>query len=126
MKVDKSVLFRTVEKAWVERTSDIELVYPYRLNPQEGLLRIWACKLGDYLTSGRTPYAMVLDGNDVRIREAATILSKAHVSASIVLGDEQIIVDSTLCSELYAGLIEFIVEVELGDLLLLYPGSHGH
>jgi hypothetical protein len=126
MKVDKSVLFRTVEKAWVERTSDVELVYPYRLNPQEGLLRIWACKLGDYLTSGRTPYAMVLDGSDVRIREAATILSKAHVSASIVLGDEQIIVDSTLCSELYAGLIEFIVEVELGDLLLLYPGSHGH
>jgi len=45
MKVDKSVLFRTVEKAWVERTSDVELVYPYRLNPQEGLLRIWVCKL---------------------------------------------------------------------------------
>ena len=126
MKVDTSVLFRTVEKAWVERTSDVELVYPYRLNPQEGLLRIWACKLGNYLTSGRTPYTMVLDGSDLWIREAATILSKAHVSASIMLGDEQIIVDSTLCSELYAGLIEFIVEVELGDLLLLYPGSHGH
>ena len=126
MKVDKSVLFRTAEKAWVERTSDVELVYPYRLNPEEGLLRIWACKLGNYLTSGRTPYAMVLDGSDVRIREAATILSKAHASASIVLGDEQIIVDSTLRSELYAGLIEFIVEVELGDLLLLYPGSHGY
>ena len=126
MKVDKSVLFRTVEKAWVERTSDVELVYPYRLNPQEGLLRIWACKLGNYLTSGRTPYAMVLDGSDLWIREAATILSKAHVSASIMLGDEQIIVDSTLCSELYGGLIEFIVEVELGDLLLLYPGSNGH
>ena len=69
---------------------------------------------------------MVLDGSDLWIREAATILSKAHVSASIMLGDEQIIVDSTLCSELYGGLIEFIVEVELGDLLLLYPGSHGH
>ena len=105
MKVDKSVLFRTVEKAWVERTSDVELVYPYRLNPQEGLLRIWACKLGNYLTSGRTPYAMVLDGSDVWIRDAATILSKAHVSASIVLGDEQVIVDSTLRSELFAGLI---------------------
>ena len=126
MKVDKSVLFRTFEKAWVERISDVELVYPYRLNPQEGLLRIWACKLGNYLTSGRTPYAMVLNEDDVWIRDATTILSKAHVSTSIFLGDEQIIVDSTLRSELYAGLIEFSVEVELGDLLLLYPGSHGH
>ena len=67
-----------------------------------------------------------MDDSDVSVRETATILSKAHVSASIVLGEEQLIVDSTLCSELYAGLIEFIVEVDLGDLLLLYPGSHGH
>ena len=126
MNVDTSVLFRTVENAWVERTSDVELVYPYRMNTQQGLLRIWACKLGNYLTAGRTPYAIVLDGSDVWVRETATILSKAHGSASIVLGDEQLIVDSTLRSELYAGLIEFIVEVELGDLLLLYPGSHGH
>ena len=126
MKVDKSVMFRTVENAWVERTSDVELVYPYRMNTQQGLLRIWACKLGNYLTAGRTAYAMVLDGNDIRIREVATVLSKAHGSASIMLGDEQLIVDSTLLSELYAGLIEYIVEVELGDLLLLYPGSHGH
>jgi hypothetical protein len=126
MNVDKSVLFRTVENAWVERTSDVELVYPYQMNTHQGLLRIWACKLGNYLTAGRTPYSIVMDDSDVSIRETATILSKAHVSASIVLGEEQLIVDSTLCPELYAGLIEFIVEVDLGDLLLLYPGSHGH
>ena len=126
MNVDTSVLFRTVENAWVERTSDVELVYPYRMSTQQGLLRIWACKLGNYLTAGRTPYAMVLDSNDIWMREVATVLSKAHGSASIMLGDEQLIVDSTLLAELYAGLIEYIVEVELGDLLLLYPGSHGH
>ena len=31
MKVDTSVLLKNVEKAWVERKSDVELVYPYSI-----------------------------------------------------------------------------------------------
>jgi hypothetical protein len=124
MKIDASVLLRSLEKAWAERTSDVELVYPYQLNRQQALLRIWACKLGNYLTAGRTPFSIIMNYSDEWIKEAVTVLVNAHDSATVVLDNESYIVDSTLMAELYAALIEFIVEIELGDLLVLYPGLH--
>jgi hypothetical protein len=78
MKMDKSVLVRTLDEAWNERTSDVELVYPYQQNREKALLRIWACKLGNYLTAGRRPYATVLDENDSWVREAMSVVLRNY------------------------------------------------
>ena len=121
MKIDDTVILEMDKQAWMSRSSDAELIYPYCQNPEQALLRIWACKIGNYLTTGITPYAIVLNSNEDWVREAAAVLSNTQVNTSVNLDGEKFTVDSTLITELYAALIEFIVVIEVGDMLSKYP-----
>ena len=113
---------------WYVLDELVTLHIPDRLHPERATLRIAATRDGSLLKAGCYTTVELNLVYDDTIRTAIGLLyGPANVRPdgplALTLGTNTWIIDPSLQGEMLGALVEWQVEVELGDLLVQYPPS---
>ena len=100
----------------------VKVQYPDPTNFEKAVLVIDICQLGDYITSGDSQIVRIPVTYKTAKAMSAQLGQMDGLNTFVHLNHSKgkLTVDATLAAEIFAALVEIIVEVEIGEDLAMF------
>ena len=106
----------------------VTVSYPDPTNPEKAVLSIQVCRMGDYIVEGRSStITMNITYEEAKKLSTELVNLKSMNGGTVRMGYSggALHIDGALATEIYAALIEVIVDVEIGDDLAMIDVEEG-